>query len=97
MIKIINIKEEDSKQVQDLYYKYNASLDIISYLMSQNQNIIKQEYIQNYLNNSENNFMLLEELKNKISFKYLPEEFNNKNYNYSFNFNNNTIIYEVYN
>lgn len=95
MTKIVNINETDSKQVKELYYKYNASLDIISYLMSQTQNFIKQEHIQNYLHDSENKFMVLEDLKNQISLKYLPEELKDQDYNYTFDFIHSSIIYSI--
>lgn len=91
---VVRIINEESKNLENLYYTYNASLDIISYLMSQEKINIKKEYLIDYLNNSETKFMELEKEKEFLSQKYLPDELKNKKYNYTFDFINESIIYE---
>lgn len=87
----VNINIEDSQAVEKAFYEYNASLNILSYLFKQNN--INEEYLEQYIQKSEKYFIILEETKNIVSNKYMPNEDINKKYNYSFDFENHNIIY----
>lgn len=86
---IINITELESNYIERLFYEYNASLNILRFLMSQND--INQEYLIQYQKTSEEKYTILEIGKKEISTIYKPKEA--INYNYTFDFNNNSIIY----
>ena len=83
----IKIEPEDSRLVEKAFYEYNASLNILSYLLKQDN--INKEYIKEYTKQSEIYFITLEEYKSAISSKYMPND-NNK-YEYNFDFVNETI------
>ena len=85
----VNINIEDSQAVEKAFYEYNASLNILSYLLKQDN--INENYIEQYTQKSERYFIILEELKQMISAKYQPKD--NKKYNYSFDFENNALNY----
>ena len=87
----VNIDIEDSQAVEKAFYEYNASLNILSYLFKQDN--INEEYLEQYVQKSEKYFIVLEEIKEIISNKYMPDKDKNKKYNYSFDFNNCAIIY----
>ena len=83
------ISDQVSAYVERLFFEYNASLNILRYLMSQDD--VKDEYIQRYLDCSEKKYTELEIAKEYISKEYAPYEFGK--YNYRFDFENDTIIY----
>lgn len=89
MEKKVIIPEQVSAYVERLFFEYNASLNILRYLMSQDD--VKNEYIQRYSDSSEKKYTELEIVKESISKEYAPVEFSR--YNYHFDFENNTIIY----
>lgn len=78
-----------STYVEKLFFEYNASLNIVRYLMSQDD--VKDEYIQRYLKQCEEKHVELEVTKKEVTEEYAPIEFNK--YNYTFDFRNYTIIY----
>ena len=88
MIKI-NITIEESQAVEKAFYEYNASLNILSYLLKQDN--INENYIEQYTQKSERYFIILEELKQMVSTKYQPND--GKKYDYSFDFENNALNY----
>lgn len=83
----VKIDSEDSRLVEKAYYEYQASLNILNFILKQEN--INQEYVDEYLKKSENYFITLEKYKNFVSNKYMPE--GNTVYNYSFDFINETI------
>ena len=87
--KRVIIPEQVSNYVERLFFEYQASLNILRYLMSQDG--IKDEYLQRYLDVSEQKYTALEIAKSEASKKYVPDVF--CKYNYTFDFDNNTIIY----
>ena len=89
MGKKVIIPEQVSAYVERLFFEYNASLNIIRYLMSQDD--IKEEYMQRYLRRSEQKYTELEMVKENIAIEYAPVEFSK--YNYTFDFEHNTIVY----
>lgn len=88
----IKISEEESNYIERLFFEYNASLNIIAYLMSKEE--VKDIHLQRYLDISEIKYTELEIAKKNISKKYKPDDFS-ENYNYSFDFNNEELIYWV--
>ena len=89
MEKKVKIPEQVSAYVEKLFFEYNASLNILRYLMSQDDVI--DRYIKDYSNSSGRKYTELEIAKETVSKKYAPKEF--VAYNYNFDFDNNTIIY----
>lgn len=84
---IVKISSEESQAVEKAFYEYNAALNILSYLLKQEN--VNQQYFDQYTKKSEQYFVTLENLKNIISNKYMPQD--GQNYDYSFNFINEEI------
>ena len=89
MEKKVKISESLSAYVERLFFEYNACVNILRYLMSQDD--VKDEYIQRYSKYSEEKYTELEIAKAEVTKKYAPVEF--AKYTYTFDFDNNTIIY----
>lgn len=87
--KIVNITELESNYIERMFHEYNASLNILRFLMSQND--INEEYLLKYTKASEEKYIILEIGKKEISERYHPKEI--ENYNFTFDFDNNSIIY----
>ena len=87
----VKIDSEDSRLVEKAFYEYNASLNILSYLLKQEN--INMKYIEDYTRKSELYFVTLEEYKNIVSSKYHPKD--DKEYEYSFDFINETINFKT--
>ena len=88
-VKTVNIGENASNYIEKLFYEYNASLNILRFLMSQDD--VKPENLKIYCDTSEEKYTTLEIGKKEISGRYKPEGINN--YNYTFDFDNHSIIY----
>ena len=89
MEKKVIIPVDVSTYVEKLFFEYNASLNIVRYLMSQDD--VKDEYIQRYLKRTEEKHVELEIVKEEVTKEYAPAELDC--YNYNFDFRNYTIIY----
>lgn len=87
--KIVNITELESNYIERMFHEYNASLNILRFLMCQND--INEEYLLKYTKASEEKYIILEIGKKEISERYQPEGI--ENYNFTFDFDNNSIIY----
>lgn len=85
----VNIGEIASSYIEKLFYEYNASLNILRFLMSQDD--IKSENLKMYCDASEEKYTTLEIGKKEISEAYKPEGISN--YTYTFDFDNQSIIY----
>ena len=72
MEQIINITHEDSNYIERLFYEYNASLNIIAFLMSKDE--VKEKHLQLYLDSSETKYTELEMAKNKMVEKYRSKD-----------------------
>lgn len=83
----VKIDSEDSRLIEKAFYEYQASLNILSYLLKQEN--INMKYIEDYTKKTEQYFVILEEYKSIVSSKYMPQD--EKEYNYSFDFINETI------
>lgn len=82
----IKITLEEARLLEKSIYEYQASLDILSYLMKQKQ--INNTYLNQYLKQSEEFYIYQNELKKEIINHYTV--FNDK-INYFFNFNDSEI------
>lgn len=89
MEKKVRIPEQVSTYVEKLFFEYNASVNILRYLMSQDD--VKDEYIQRYSKNVQEKYIELETAKREVTKEYAPAEFSR--YNYNFDFDDCTIIY----
>lgn len=85
------ILNEENAFINYLFYKYNALLNILRYLL---QYEINQEYIQEYTLETEKAYLELETAKKQISDKYKPKELQNKSYNFTFDFDNCMLTFE---
>lgn len=87
----INLLEEDSLKIEKITYEYQSSLNILSYLLKENN--INEYYLNEYFKKSELYFIELKELENIIFQKYnlLP---NILNKNYYFDFLNHILYIE---
>ena len=85
----VKIGESESNYIERLFYEYNASLNILRFLMSQDG--VRPENLKIYCDASEEKYTTLELGKKEISKMYEPEGVNN--YNYRFDFDNQSIIY----
>lgn len=86
----IIIQPDDMLLIEKAYYEYNASLNILSYLLKQKE--INENYLNQYLKKSEEYYIYFEELKQSIFIKYQINIANFKNY--SFDFESNILILE---
>lgn len=86
----INIEKNENNSVQRLHYEYQASLNILSYLLKQEN--INEEYLNQYFKKSEEYHISLNYLIQQIIKKY-EQKLNIKIYNYSFDFDNFQLIY----
>ena len=89
----VNVKmaPEDISLIERLFYEYNASRDLVSYLMQQDR--INENYLQQYINITEKRFVELEMHKDLMDRQYRPEGLDPVNY--TFDFVNEQLIYDV--
>ena len=88
---VVNIGEENSRKMEKIWYEYNASRDIIAFLMQQEN--VKFENLQDYLFVSEKRFVESEKMKETLAKEFKPEEVDLTKYNYGFDFNDFTITF----
>lgn len=88
-VNIVKIDESASNYIEKLFYEYNASLNILRFLMSQDD--VKSENLKMYCDASEEKYTALEIGKKEISEAYKPDGIND--YTYTFDFDNQSIIY----
>lgn len=93
MADVIRVKMEpnDIQLIERLFYEYNASKDLVGYLMQQDK--VNEDYLQQYINITEKRFTELEMHKDMMDRQYRPEGINPVNY--SFDFINEELVYEV--
>ena len=84
------MSQADSNYVEKLFYQYNASKDIINFLMS--SKTANYEHIQQYINTAELRFVELEMAKREMFEKYVHDTI--EKYDYTFNFSNCAIEYK---
>lgn len=88
---IIPIEEQDSLQLEKISYEYESSLNILSYLLQQDN--INEYYLNNYFKKSELYFIEMKELENILLNKYVSQD-KELNKQYYFNFNKKYIFIE---
>lgn len=88
----IKIDAKDSNYIERLQFEYNASLNIIAFLMTKTD--INEEYLQRYLDVAELRYTELEMAKAAVTTNYKPVDIP-ENYHYSFDFNTEEILYWV--
>lgn len=87
----IPITQEENDEVKALFQMHNVSLDILKSLLNED---INEKYLDIYFSKSEQYGKQLDDIKEKISSKYIPEELKDSYFNYTFNFKNCSILYE---
>lgn len=88
---VVNIGEENSRKMEKIWYEYNAARDIIGFLMQQDG--VKFENLQDYLQVAEVRFTESEKTKEALAREFKPEEVDLTKYNYGFDFDNFTITF----
>ena len=88
---IVKIAEEESREVEFLFHKYNSLMSILGYLHENGK--ASEEYLDKKLDELTYLHIELESKKNLYGMKYKPEQIQEA-FNYSFDFNNDSIIYE---
>ena len=86
----IFIEKKESDDIQKLHYEYHASLNILSYLLKQEN--INEDYLNQYFKKSEEYNISLNYYISQIIKKY-EIKLNTKIYNYEFDFDNYRLIY----
>lgn len=89
----VKLDHEDCSVIERGWYEYNASKDIIGYLMSQDK--VDEKYLQQYINITECRYVELELKKRAVDLKYRPKDLRNKVANYEFDFENEELIYTI--
>lgn len=87
----VNIGEENSREMERIWYEYNASRDILKFLME--SGTIPFDNLQDYLQVAEVRYVQSEKMKEELAKKFKPEEVDLTKYNYSFDFENFTIVF----
>lgn len=87
----VQLTSKESTYVERLWYEYNASLNILRFLMS--QETVLEQHLQKYLDSSEEKFAALEIAKNNITKAYKPKELTG-DYDYRFDFDDECLIYQ---
>ena len=87
----VKLIHEDCALIERLFYEYNASKDIICFLMQQDS--VNETYLQQYINIAEKRFTELEMNKKAVDKHYRPEGIGAANY--EFDFENEELIYTI--
>lgn len=87
----VQIPADISSEVERRFFEYNATRDIIGYLMSRDDVLAKN--LEKYLVIAENRFTELELMKEDVTSQFVPEGISN--YGYAFDFINCCIVYQV--
>lgn len=86
----ITIDEQDNREIWKLFHKYNAVLNILSYISSNEENY--SPFLEKKFDEATNLYIELEDAKAKCVRKYIPSDLN---YNtYYFNFEKQELIFE---
>ena len=89
---VVDVPAEEMVELERLWYEYNASRDIIAFLMQQKGVI--WETLQEYINVSEKRFTECEMKKVSLATNYKPAEVDLTKFNYSFDFQDDKITFE---
>ena len=86
----VQLTNEESTYIERLWYEYNASLNILRFLMS--QETVLEQHLKKYLDCSEAKFTELEIAKDTMSKAHKPEDITGA-YDYQFDFDDECLIY----
>lgn len=86
----VKISHDESIYIERLWFEYNASLNILRFLMAQED--VLEKHLQKYLDSSEAKNVELEVAKKNISELHKPAELNGV-YNYRFEFDDDCLVY----
>ena len=86
----VQLTNEENIYVERLLYEYNASLNILRFLMAQDD--VLEKHLQKYLDSSEAKYAELEMAKKAISVANKPEDIAEP-YDYRFEFDEECLIY----
>lgn len=92
MEKIVKISTENSDYIERLFYEYNASLNILKFLMSQEN--VKQKHLQLYLDSAEIKNTELEMAKKQVVDIYRSLENIPVDSTYVFDFDKEELKFE---
>lgn len=92
MEKIVKISTENSDYIERLFYEYNASLNILKFLMSQEN--VKQKHLQLYLDSAEIKNTELEIAKKQVVDIYRSLENIPVDSTYVFDFDKEELKFE---
>ena len=84
-MKTVVISKEEFNWIERLFFKYNASKDIVAFLMSKDD--LNEEALKSYMDTTEQRFTELELTKRKIVSKYGGDP----DQDYMFTFDNATL------
>lgn len=87
----VQLTSKESTYIERLWYEYNASLNILRFLMS--QDTVLEQHLQKYLDSSEAKYTELEMAKDSVSKTHKPEEITDE-YDYQFDFDEECLIYK---
>ena len=87
----VQLTNKESTYIERLWYEYNASLNILRFLMS--QDTVLEQHLQKYLDSSEAKYAELEMAKDSVSKAHKPEGITGE-YDYRFDFDEECLIYK---
>lgn len=87
----VELTHEESNWIERLWYEYNASLNILRFLMS--QDTVLEKHLQKYLDSSEAKYAELEMAKSGLTKQHKPEAIGDS-FDYRFDFDEHTVIYQ---
>lgn len=86
-MKTVTISREEINQIERLFFRYNASKDIVAFLMSKND--LNEDALKSYVDTAEQRFIELELMKRNVVAAYGG----NPDKDYMFTFENATLTY----
>ena len=89
-MKTVVISKEEITLIERLFFQYNATKDIVAFLMSKND--LNEVALQSYMEKAEQRFVELELAKRNIVVAYGG----NPDKDYMFTFENATLTYTEY-
>jgi len=89
---LINIPEEESKELEKAFYELQADQSTIAFCMG--QPTVNFDAIKQYRDIVAEEFAKVELLKRGLANKYKSDDINLTEFNYSFDFIENQIIFE---
>ena len=91
---VVKVLENESREVEFLFHKYNSLMSVLSYLHENGK--ANEEYLDKKLDDLTYLNIELEKNKKYYGMKYKPEQIGDS-FNYTFDFDNQSIIYEEVN